>query len=94
MLLQSEEEKNVNKPNDYRGFSKFNHIKDAKLRSWNRLSTFFVITKDFGLSSAKQYLSQFSNKDKATARSILKDIKEIGYATTRRNIVQSLNPQH
>lgn len=53
-----------NNNNEYRGYSLFNDVEDAALRTWNRCTVLFNLNKDHGEGFVTGYGECLSKKDK------------------------------
>jgi len=50
--------------NEYRGYSLFNDVEDAALRTWNRCVILFNLNKDHGENFVQEYGDMLCKKDK------------------------------
>lgn len=71
------------------GSPSFNNVENITVRAWNRISTFFNITRDFNLDRAKNYIAQFSLEDKQQMQHIFEDIRKNGYESAKRSVMRN-----
>lgn len=64
----------------------FNEVGDARLRTWNRCSTFFNIKSNFGEEKAREYAELFSDAIKAQMLAMFTYVTAKGYEEVKREI--------
>lgn len=71
---------------NYKHYSLFNDIQDARLRVWNRCSVIFNLAKDQGPQEARMYADQFDDVEKKQIQAMFNLISVQGYEATRRTV--------
>ena len=74
--------------NQTNGSPSFDEVQEPLVRAWNRLSTFFNVTADFGLDRGLAYINRFSFEDRQEIQSIFDSIKSEGYESTKRRVMR------
>lgn len=76
---------------NFNGYDFYYHIRDAKLRSYNRINTYMNIIERHGLEVGKRYLRKFNRDDKITIFKMMKEINGTGFEQYRRNFMRMRN---
>lgn len=72
--------------NNYKGYSLFNDIEEAALRTWNRCATMFNINSDHSPEESKGYAEQLSDLERKQVSAMFAYINAKGYETVRKEI--------
>lgn len=72
--------------NNYKGYSLFNEVDDAALRTWNRCVVMCNMNKDNGKDFAEGYGNSLSQVDKMQMLAMLNYIKARGAEEVRKEI--------
>lgn len=72
--------------NNYKGYSLFNEVKNAKLRAFNRIQTMINLNDLFGEKSATDYVENFDKDSRLDMAIMSKWIKQNGMAEVQREI--------
>jgi len=80
------------KNNNYKGYSLFNDVEDATLRTWNRCVVLSNINHNHGEGFVEGYSSEMSKVDKIQMMAMLHYIKVKGVEVVRKEINQGKHP--
>lgn len=68
----------------------FNEIAYKPLRDYNRSVMAFNIRDDGGIDAAKEYLAQFSHKDRLAMLDVYNEVKKIGPEEFKRRLIRDM----
>lgn len=75
--------------NEFHGYSLFHHVKNATLRTWNRLNTIYNMKEMFGNGLAVNYTKQLKHTHRIDLLKLHDRVKKEGYANVRRSIIRA-----
>lgn len=70
--------------------STFNDVEYKPLQTYNRCVMFFNLVEDAGMEGAKEYINQFSDKDKAAMLETYKAVKALGVEKVKKRIMRDM----
>lgn len=65
---------------------RFNDVEPKYLQAWNRCNVFFNICSDLGKDLGKQYVEEFTGKERASMIMMFTLIKTKGYEQVKKDI--------
>tara|TARA_R110000850_G_scaffold258119_1_gene384571 strand:+ start:392 stop:667 length:276 start_codon:yes stop_codon:yes gene_type:complete len=65
---------------------RFNDVEPKSLQAWNRCNVFFNICSDLGRDLGKQYVEEFSGKERASMIMMFTLIKTKGYEQIKKEV--------
>lgn len=69
---------------------RFNDVEPKSLQAWNRCNVFFNICSDLGKDLGKQYVEEFSGKDRTAMIMMFTLIKTKGYEETKKELLKGI----
>lgn len=76
---------------NFNGYELFHHIKDAPLRTYNRVNTYLSILDRHGKEVGKSYLKKFDRKAQLSIFETMKKIDDVGFEQYRRDFTRTRN---
>jgi hypothetical protein len=67
---------------------RFNDVEPKSLQAWNRCNVFFNICSDLGKDLGKQYVDEFSGKDRTAMIMMFTLIKTKGYDQVKQDLLR------
>ncbi len=79
------------KVNEFKGYSLFDDIENATIRTWNRCQTYINIKEAHGPELAEDYLKQFNKAGQSHLYVMFKAITVKGYDKVRHDVQKVIN---
>lgn len=76
---------------EYKGYNLFSHIRQPRLRAWNRCAMLVNTRRDGGEALTKGYVAELDDIGREHLSQLLSEIKKKGYETVKKEILKELN---
>ena len=76
------------RPNDFKGYSFFDEIKNPIVKAWNRLNTIYNMKEQGGNTLATKYADMFDKFERIQIMTLAMAVQRDGYEQTRRTIMR------
>lgn len=76
---------------NFNGYDLFHHIRNAQLRTYNRINTYLNIKERHGSAVGISYLKKFNKDEKASIFKMMLDMGNTGFEQYRRDFMRGRN---